>query len=120
MKLLADECCTASLVQRLRAAGHDVVWIGEVAGGIADEEVLEAAFAERRVVVTDDKDLGELVVRQQRPVEALVLLRSGAGGIGALAERLVRLLAMSAGEMPGHLVVVTERKVRFRNLDRRR
>ena len=112
MKLLADECCAASLVQLLRPAGHDVVWVGE-GGGIEDEEVLAAAYREGRFVITDDKDFGELVVRQKRPAVGLILLRvaPGAAGVG---DRLVRLLALSEAEIRGRLVVVSERKVRFR------
>ncbi len=116
MKLLADECCKSSLVARLRAAGHDVLWVAEGDAGISDEEVLDAAFRAGRAIITDDKDFGELVIRQQRPVVGVVLLRFPDTSANAAAERLVRLLALSEKEIAGQFVVLSGQKARFRRL----
>ncbi len=67
MRLLADECCDAGLVLALRADGHDVLYSAETSQGASDEEVLERAFADDRVLLTEDKDFGELAVRQRLP-----------------------------------------------------
>jgi predicted nuclease of predicted toxin-antitoxin system len=107
VKLLADECCKSSLVSRLRAAGHDVLWVAQGDAGISDEEVLDAAFRAGRVVITDDKDFGELVIRQKRQVVGLVLLRFTDTSANAAAERLVRLLALSENEIAGQFVVLS-------------
>ena len=63
MKLVADECCDELLVKGLRADGHDVVYVREVAAGSDDRTVLQLAAGEERVLLTEDKDFGELVVR---------------------------------------------------------
>ncbi len=61
MLFLADESCDAAVVRALRGAGHDVKAISEVLRGAADQAILDLAAAERRVLITKDKDFGELV-----------------------------------------------------------
>jgi len=62
MNFLADESCAGPVIRALRGAGHDVVAIAEVARGATDEQVLERAFNENRVLITEDQDFGELSV----------------------------------------------------------
>jgi predicted nuclease of predicted toxin-antitoxin system len=73
--ILADENIIGAIVARLRADGHDVEWIAELAPSIADVDVLGRAVGGGRVLLTDDKDFGELVVRESRPHRGVVLLR---------------------------------------------
>jgi len=61
MNFLADESCAGPVIRALREAGHDVVAIAEVAKGATDEQVLERAVNEKRVLITEDRDFGELV-----------------------------------------------------------
>jgi len=61
MNFLADESCAGPVIRALREAGHDVVAIAEVAKGATDEQVLERALNEKRVLITEDRDFGELV-----------------------------------------------------------
>lgn len=74
MKFLADECCDAKLVKKLRDAGHNVLYVMENAPGSTDTEVLEKAFIEERVLITEDKDFGELVYRLKKQVLELYYL----------------------------------------------
>ena len=78
MKFLADECCDADLVEALRTDGHDVRYVMETMRGASDTAVLRRAYDEGRIVLTEDKDFGELVYRLRRPVHGLVLLRFAA------------------------------------------
>ena len=75
MRWLADECVDAALVSRLRAAGHDVVYMAEVAPAASDAEVMTRARIEGRVLLTEDKDFGELAFRHGRAITGVVLLR---------------------------------------------
>src|SRR5205823_14341450 len=61
VRLVADESCDFTLVVGLRAAGHDVVAITETMSGADDEQVMALAAAERRLLLTEDKDFGQLV-----------------------------------------------------------
>jgi predicted nuclease of predicted toxin-antitoxin system len=76
MRLLADECCHVELVKILRDHGHDVVYIAEAQPSIVDTDVLSLATSLSRVLVTDDKDFGELTVRRMQPSCGVVLLRT--------------------------------------------
>lgn len=62
MKLLLDSCVWGGVLTELRAAGHDVVWTGEWTADPGDEEILMVAHEQRRVLVTLDKDFGELAI----------------------------------------------------------
>jgi predicted nuclease of predicted toxin-antitoxin system len=53
MNLLADESCAGPVVRALRKAGHDVTAIAEIAKGATDEEVLDRALNEKRVLITE-------------------------------------------------------------------
>ncbi len=64
MKLLANENVPASAIHALRDAGHDVLWARTDLPGATDPHVLERAVRESRLLVTFDKDFGELVYRQ--------------------------------------------------------
>ena len=77
MRLLADENFPRLVVQELRSRGHDVVWISEERPGISDSEVLAFATADKRLLITFDKeDFGELVFRdKQRAPFGVILFR---------------------------------------------
>jgi predicted nuclease of predicted toxin-antitoxin system len=62
--ILADENVPAAVVARLRADGRDVEWVAEALPAASDADVLAWAWRTGRRLLTDDKDFGELVVRQ--------------------------------------------------------
>jgi predicted nuclease of predicted toxin-antitoxin system len=64
VKFPADECCDALVVAGLRKDGHDVLFVPDIAPGTDDETVLRRTAAEARIVLTENKDFGELVVRR--------------------------------------------------------
>lgn len=75
MKLLVDACVAEAVVQALRADGHDVVAVAEWLREPGDEEILRTAAAERRVMVTRDKDFGTLAVLHGQGHTGIVQLR---------------------------------------------
>ncbi|HEV2293939.1 MAG TPA: DUF5615 family PIN-like protein [Tepidisphaeraceae bacterium] len=64
MKLLVDSCLSFHAVEAIRQAGHDATWAGEWPSDPGDEQILCIASAESRILVTIDKDFGELVMVQ--------------------------------------------------------
>jgi predicted nuclease of predicted toxin-antitoxin system len=74
VKLLLDTCVWGGARAALAAAGHDVVWAGEWPNDPGDDEILALAHAEGRVLVTLDKDFGELAVAHGRPHSGIVRL----------------------------------------------
>ena len=74
MRLLLDACIGRRTLAALLASGHDVVWVGEWPEDPGDGTILESAHADGRVLVTLDKDFGELAVRYQQPHAGIVRL----------------------------------------------
>lgn len=74
MNFLADENIDQQIVERLRVDGHDVIYIAELDPGITDEEVLEQANQRKAILLTADKDFGELVFRQAKINTGVILI----------------------------------------------
>ena len=118
MKLLADECVAGSTVRALREAGLDVVWIAEAAPSVTDHEVLSSTYASGRLLLTEDKDFGELTIRFGHQCHGVVLL---ALTDLATTERAARTVAAldALGDKPiGHFVVIEHTRIRRRPLPR--
>lgn len=74
MRLLVDACAGRRLAAALRAAGHDVEFVGDWPSDPGDDEILQTARAQGRVVVTRDKDFGTLAVLERKPHCGIVRL----------------------------------------------
>lgn len=74
MKLLLDTCVSPRTRDALAAAGHDAVWTGDWTPDPGDEAILEPAHRESRILVTLDKDFGELAVAFGKPHAGIVRL----------------------------------------------
>src|SRR5258708_5243139 len=75
MKFLIDENLGIQVPHYLRSLGFDVISISELSPGISDEEVLTLANTENRVLITLDKDFGELVFKERLVHSGVILLR---------------------------------------------
>jgi predicted nuclease of predicted toxin-antitoxin system len=75
MNFVADESLDAPIILALRKESHDVFSISESSPQIADEAVLKIANEQNRILLTSDKDFGELVFRLQLVSSGIVLLR---------------------------------------------
>jgi predicted nuclease of predicted toxin-antitoxin system len=118
MRFLADENFPGAAVVALEAAGHDVVWVRLAAPGATDAEVLARAAREQRILLTFDKDFGELAWRSQSTrVCGIVLMRVPAPKSADQARRLAdRITARS--DWTGHFSVVEPGRVRMRSFRR--
>ena len=116
MKFIADECCDTGIVISLRMEGHDVFYVLEEEPGLRDEVVLQRAYVERRILLTEDKDFGELVFRLRKPAAGIVLIRIAVKQRQSKWPRLKKLIDKYADRLPGHFVVIDIEKFRFRPL----
>jgi len=115
MKFLLDQSSDARLVPYLRSRGHDTTRIAaDYPGGIPDTEVLAIAAREDRMLITDDRDFGELVFLQRRPHTGVIYLRLGE--YADLATKITRLdfVLDHYAERLDQFLVVTLRSVRVR------
>lgn len=74
MKLLLDSCVWGPASAELRSAGHDIVWAGDWDKDPGDREILRRAHREQRILVTLDKDFGELAIMENQPHSGIVRL----------------------------------------------
>jgi predicted nuclease of predicted toxin-antitoxin system len=74
MKLLLDTCVWGGALPVLEAEGHDVVWSGQWPHDPGDEEILSIAHSQQRVLVTLDKDFGELAIVRKTPHSGIIRL----------------------------------------------
>jgi predicted nuclease of predicted toxin-antitoxin system len=113
MRLLANENVPAIAVEALRAQGHDVFWIRTDAPASLDEEVLARAEAEQRILLTFDKDFGELAFRAGLPASCgIVLFRIPMHSPERVAQIAIAALE-SRTDWAGHFSVVGERRIRM-------
>jgi predicted nuclease of predicted toxin-antitoxin system len=75
MHFLADESCDFRVVRALRAAGHDVHAVIEIAPGADDLVVIAMTLGENRILLTEDSDFGQLVYAAGKPNAGVILLR---------------------------------------------
>lgn len=75
-KFLIDECTGKRLSILLSKAGYDVIFVGDWKPSASDDEVLQKAKEEGRILITDDKDFGEFVFRLNEPTSGVILIRT--------------------------------------------
>jgi predicted nuclease of predicted toxin-antitoxin system len=114
LKLVCDEGVERQIVDALRAAGHAVWYVAEMGPGISDDEVLGKAAAEEAIVVTNDKDFGELIFRQGRAHYGVVLLRLHGLDPDKKAEVATHAISGHDVELPGAFAVVDHNRIRIR------
>lgn len=113
MRFLLDTCVAGPAKGHLVGAGHDVVWMGDAAEDPGDEVILARANEEGRVLVTLDKDFGELAVVRGLPHRGIVrLVGLASTEQGVLAEAAVERYAPELDA--GAIVTVSAERVRIR------
>lgn len=116
MRILANENLSGTLIRGLRDHGHDVLSVKESLRSETDEVILARAQAEERVVVTHDKDFGELAFRAGLPAECGVILLRLSGPDPDADNRRALEAIESRTDWEGHFSVVTDDRIRMRLL----
>ena len=113
MRFLADESCDFRVVRALRAAGHDVMAVVEVAPGTEDDAVIELAVREDRIFVTEDRDFGQLVYASAKPAPGVMLVRFPSTARAGLPELMVDIVAQHGEKLGQGFAVIQPGRVRF-------
>ncbi|MHC1688924.1 MAG: DUF5615 family PIN-like protein [Methanothrix sp.] len=116
MRFLVDECVGPSVACWLRENNHDAKSAYEDCRGWADESILEMACSEGRIVVTMDKDFGDMVFRMKMPHCGVILLRSGFPSVAKKISMMQMALSLSEDQISCRFVVVTETAIRIAGL----
>jgi len=114
MNFVADESVDYPIVRCLRQERHTVWAVAEMEPGIADTVVLEIANQQGVVLITGDKDFGELVFRDRRYTFGVILLRLAGLPAAIKAEIVVNAVNQHYGELENAFAVIGPRSVRIR------
>ena len=113
MNFLADESCAGPVILALRAAGNDVVAIAELTPGATDEQVLDQALREKRILITEDRDFGELVYARGRSSAGVILVRFQSRARHVKAATVVQAVARLGSRLKDAFAVVEPGRVRI-------
>jgi predicted nuclease of predicted toxin-antitoxin system len=113
MRFLVDECTGPAVARWLRSRGFEVFSVYDQARGLDDEAVLQKAFAEGWLLLTNDADFGTKVFRERRPHRGVIFLRLADERNANKIEILRLLLDEHSDRLADRFVVVTEKQVRF-------
>jgi predicted nuclease of predicted toxin-antitoxin system len=114
MNFFADEGVDRAVVEGLRLDGHNVEYVAEMAPGIGDGEVLRRANDRGAVLITADKDFGELVFRQGQAHAGILLLRIGVLTKAEKVEAVAEVVRDHGAALVGAFSVLTPDSVRIR------
>ena len=113
MRFLVDECTGPAVARWLRDQSHEVFSVYEEARGMVDDEILDKAYSEDWIVITNDKDFGEKVYRDKQPHHGVVFLRLQDERSASKIDAIEKLLDGYDDRLADAFVVVTETQVRF-------
>lgn len=114
MNPLADESIDAPIVARVRADGHQVDYVAEMSPSLPDDLVLDRANARKALLITADRDFGELVFRQHRVSPGVALIRLAGLSPSLKASVVAQALRARGQEMERAFSVITAGMVRIR------
>jgi predicted nuclease of predicted toxin-antitoxin system len=113
VRILANENFPGDAVLALTERGHDVAWVRSDAPGSSDRQVIARAQKEQRILITFDKDFGELVFRSGLPASSGVVLFRIAAPSSAHVARVAVAALESRTDWAGHFAVVEDDRIRM-------
>ena len=105
--------CAGPVIQALRKAGHDVIAIAEVAKGAVDGQVMERALGARRILITEDRNFGELVYGHGHSSPGVVLVKFHRRARRAKPASVVEAVAKLGARLSEGFAVVEPGRVRL-------
>jgi len=113
MRFFVDECTGPAVAEWLRGQKHEVFSVYDEARGLDDDAIIQKAYTEKWILITNDKDFGEKIYREGYPHRGVILLRLDDERPAAKIRVLQRLLQGYGDQLSDQFVAVTETKVRF-------
>jgi len=113
MRFLVDECKGPAVAKWLQGLHHDVFSVYDEARGLDDESIIEKANLENYILVTNDKNFGELVFRMRKPHKGVILLRLEDERSEKKIAVLQRVLESYSDKLVNNFIIVTEKTVRI-------
>lgn len=115
LKFLIDENVGQSIIRYLKENGYDVIVTADrELNGREDRFLLEYAFRENRIIVTNDKDFGYLVYHQNLPARGVILFRFFQESPSLKITALDTIISKGFSQISNHFIVASEDKIRSR------
>ena len=112
LRFLADESCDFGVVKALRIEGYEVVALTEFTSRTVDSEVVAQAHREKRILLTEDKDFGQLVFASQVDSAGVILIRYPGNARKSLQKAIVKLVREKGNEIRNAFVVMQPGHIR--------
>ena len=113
MRFLVDECTGPAVASWLKELNYDIFSVYDEARGLSDDEIIQKALEEERILITNDKDFGEMVFRDGRLHRGVIFLRLQDERSTSKIRVLSCLFETYSDRIPNSFLVVTEQRVRF-------
>ena len=113
IRFLADESCDFSVVRVLRTAGYDVKSISEESPGTDDSHVIESAIRDKRILLTEDSDFGQLVFSHGRKAAGVIFMRYPARTRSQQARDMVVLVDSQSSRLQDRFIVAQPGRIRI-------
>lgn len=117
MRFVADESVDGHVVRALRAAGHHVLYIADEMASKKDADVLAFAVSRDEVLITEDKDFGDIVHVKRHRHAGVVLLRMNAMAPADRVSRALMVISVHGARLKDAFTVIDEKRVRIRQAD---
>jgi predicted nuclease of predicted toxin-antitoxin system len=116
MRFLADESCDFIMVRALREAGHDVLAISEITPRLEDFEVIQLAVSQKRILLTEDKDFGQLVFAHGQKTGGVIFLRFPISAREQISKDLINLVDRQGEKLAGCFVTIQAGRIRISHI----
>lgn len=116
MKFVVDESTGRAVAKFLKEEGYDTVFVGSDNKGIEDEEIVDKAAKEERIIITNDKDFGELTVREDKKSEGVLLLRLKIETPSNKVRTVENILREHKEKLENNLVIARENQIKVREI----
>jgi len=110
---MADGSCAAPIIRALCNAGHDVIAFAEGAKGASDETIIERAFRESRVLITEDRDFSELVYARAHALAGVLFVKFPGRVRRAKPAAVVETVARLGARLRDRFTVIEPGRVRI-------
>ena len=114
MKIIADECVDFGIIRMLRANGVEVYSILEETASIQDVDVLKIANEQETILLTEDKDFGELVFRLKMPNHGVILVRMMENSRAEKIKKVVNVILQHYVQLKDAFSLITDDKVKIK------
>lgn len=113
MRFLADESCDFAVVRALQKAGYDVKAVAEMSPGISDEDVAALSVGEMRILITEDKDFGQMIYAKSQASAGVIFIRFPTDARLSVPDTVVRLVGEYGDRLHRRFAVVTPGRIRI-------